>query len=270
MTYQREIIDYYNSSQWLYRVFCRNQFHHGFWNQNTHSLYQAALNENQAIIDLAKIKKGERVLDAGCGVGSTAIYIAEKTGAWVTGISITPIQIKFAKKHPRTNFQVQDYTHTNFPDNYFDVVYGIESICYATPKSSFLKEAYRILKPGGRLLIADGYLTKHPNTQKQKQLVEDWQKSFSLKKLDTTKEMSQQIGLAGFKKIRVTTKLNAVKPTVEHFYQLGKRLKLIIQLLGLLPFPFFLAIKRNYLAFVKEKESFETGLANYNLHQAEK
>ncbi len=83
--YQEQIINYYQTSQWLYHIFCRDQMHHGFWDEKITTHYQAAIKENQAMINLGKIKAGDRVLDAGCGVGATAIYIAQKTGAEVTG-----------------------------------------------------------------------------------------------------------------------------------------------------------------------------------------
>jgi cyclopropane fatty-acyl-phospholipid synthase-like methyltransferase len=265
MNYNQRIVQYYNSSQWLYRIFCRNQFHHGFWNKNTHSLYQAALNENQAIIDLAKIKKNDRVLDAGCGVGSTANYIAEKTGARVTGISLTPNQIKLAKKHPLTNFQVQDYTKTNFSDNYFDVVYGIESICYASPKSAFLKEAYRILKPGGKLIIADGYLSRLPVTLTEKKLLAGFQTSFSVKKIITYKQMEKEIKSAGFKKLQAFPKLKEVTPTIIYFNRLFKRFHFFLKIFYKLP-----GIKNNFIALHNEKKLNKSGLATYYLFLAEK
>lgn len=99
----QETKTYYNSSQWLYRTFFYNLRslgkHHGFWDRDTKNIHEAMLNENQVIIDLANIKSSQNVLDAGCGVGGTAIYIAKKTGANVCGISVIPKEIRLAKKY---------------------------------------------------------------------------------------------------------------------------------------------------------------------------
>jgi ubiquinone/menaquinone biosynthesis C-methylase UbiE len=52
---------------------------------------------------------------------------------------------------------IGNYNNTGFPDNYFDAVISLESISYAKDKKDFVQEMYRILKPGGRLVIIDGF-----------------------------------------------------------------------------------------------------------------
>lgn len=242
--------------------------HHGFWDKKTASHYQAALQENQVIIDTAKIKAGDRVLDAGCGVGATAIYIAKKTGAKVTGISLVSEQVELAQKYAQkqgvdhlTSFLVQDYTRTNFRDKSFDAVYGIESICCASPKALFLQEARRLLKPDGRLVIADGYLARPPKNQAERIIIDQWRQDFSIKEMIPFAQMTQAIKLAGFRQVHARCRLEAILPGINHFYQLGKRWRWLMPLLGR-------AVRRNYSAFVQERAGCEAGLATYYLHSA--
>ena len=122
---------------------------------------------NDQVIKNSNITEESNVLDAGCGYAGTAMYIAEKKKCHVEAITLVDEQVSKAKElikerglEKYVNVSVQDFMKTNFKDNTFDVVYGIESICYAYPKKDFLKEVYRILKPGGILIILDGFNTK--------------------------------------------------------------------------------------------------------------
>lgn len=87
-----------------------------------------------------------KVLDAGCGVGGGAMYIAKETGAKVTGITVSPKQVERARlgvKERGLDGMVEiigcDYLRTPFEDRSFDVVYAIESACHAYPKQKFVK-----------------------------------------------------------------------------------------------------------------------------------
>ncbi|MBU2051803.1 class I SAM-dependent methyltransferase [Patescibacteria group bacterium] len=271
--YNEAIKHYYDSSQLLYRLFCYNSktlgMHHGFWDRSTKTIAQAIINENQAMIDLAGIKTGDKVLDAGCGVGGTSIYIAKKTGARVYGISLSSNQVRLAKSYSRkhgvsqlTQFQVEDFTKTKFPANFFDIVYGIESICHAFPKRAFLNEARRVLKPGGKIVIADGYCRRQPANRKENEIIEDFTRSFALHELLTYQQMSQSLRRAGFIKIRAFDKTNSVKPSVEHFFRLAWWARPISWLLP--------ALERNRRAIICEKDSIKLNLTAYFIHSAEK
>src|SRR2546428_4999839 len=126
----------------------------------------------------ANITQIDRILDAGCGIGGSALWLAKYTKAGVVGISISPKQIekakilaKQAKVDHLVSFSVIDYLQTGFPEESFDVVWAIESVCHAEKKEEFLKEAHRVLKKGGRIITADGFIKREPTTEREKQLV---------------------------------------------------------------------------------------------------
>jgi cyclopropane fatty-acyl-phospholipid synthase-like methyltransferase len=88
--------------------------------------------------------------------------LAKNYGCRVTGITLSERQVKtatrFAEKNQlqdKLHFEVMDYTATRFPDHSFDVAWAIESMQTATDKALFFNEIKRILKPNGRLLVAD-------------------------------------------------------------------------------------------------------------------
>src|SRR3989344_597198 len=174
------VAKYYDQTLPYYRRFWHrngesNALHYGFWDQETRNVGEALLNENKFLANFADIKVGEQVLDAGCGVGGSSIWLARQRLAKVIGITLSEKQIKEARKLAKragvdteAQFQLKDFLKTGFEDNSFDVVWAIESVCHAENKIDFLREAYRILKSGGRLIIADGVLKRDPNPDEEK------------------------------------------------------------------------------------------------------
>lgn len=276
-----KIINYYQSSQWLYKFLIYNTktlgMHFGFWDKNTKNRQEAIANENDEIIKIAGIKKGMKVLDAGCGVGGTTFHIAEKTGAKVWGITITPQQVTLAKKYAQqrgieqlVNFSVQDYTKTQFSSKYFDVVVGIESICYASPKATFLKEAYRILKPGGKVIIADGYLERNPKNNYEKKVIQDFEWAFALPTFDLEETMRNQIRQSGFIKIQSKNMLKHVKPSIDYYANFGKRTEIVCVVSKYIPNAYMQAIYKNYLALKMMSEGINRDLLSYYIHSGVK
>ena len=102
-----------------------------------------------------------KVLDVGCGIGGTTRYLAEKRAQWtVTGISISPEQVRRATELALTrevnncDFRCCDAMNMPFPDNSFDVVWTCESAEHMPDKNLFIRECVRVLKPGGKLVLA--------------------------------------------------------------------------------------------------------------------
>jgi len=74
----------------------------------------------------------------------------------ITGINISDAQIADARAlAPSCTFQVMNATKLDFPDNHFNAVICIEGACHVDTRDKFLKEAHRVLKPGGSLAMSD-------------------------------------------------------------------------------------------------------------------
>ena len=109
-----------------------------------------------------EMDSGARVLDVGCGFGGTSRYLAKALGpeASVTGITLSPGQVKrgtelaVAQAVPNVEFQVMDALKMDFPDNTFDIVWACESGEHMPDKKAYIDEMMRVLKPGGKYVMA--------------------------------------------------------------------------------------------------------------------
>jgi MPBQ/MSBQ methyltransferase len=108
---------------------------------------------------LDKLAEGTTVLDVGCGIGGSSRILARDYGFQVTGITISPGQVKRAQEltppDVSARFQQDDAMNLSFPEGSFDVVWCIEAGPHMPDKATFAKELLRVLKPGGILVMAD-------------------------------------------------------------------------------------------------------------------
>lgn len=107
---------------------------------------------------LLKPKDGMRLLDLGCGSGVAAAYLASRCSVEVVCVTNSPVQAdicrrKFATLGGRGQVIVTDFDSLDLPSESFDAVYSLESIGYTKDLDAWLAECWRMLKPGGRLLI---------------------------------------------------------------------------------------------------------------------
>ena len=117
-----------------------------------------------------------RVLDAGCGVGGSAIWLAQQAGCRCVGITLVESQALLARgfasargvapvrgatpgtgELPCARFVVNDFTSPAFKPGSFDAVWAVESFDHAPDKEKWIGEMHALLRPGGRLIIADGF-----------------------------------------------------------------------------------------------------------------
>ncbi|KGF85569.1 methyltransferase domain-containing protein [Prochlorococcus marinus] len=108
---------------------------------------------------LDTLPKGSRILDVGCGIGGSSRILAKNYGFNVTGITISPAQVKRARDLTplglNCNFQVMDALDLKFEDGSFDAIWSVEAGAHMIDKSKFADEMLRTLRPGGYLALAD-------------------------------------------------------------------------------------------------------------------
>jgi len=129
---------------------------HGYWEDTTRSERQACDNLLDRLFALAPDSAGS-ILEVACGRGETTRYLMKLYPAErVTAIDVSETRLETARAGlPGVTFRRMDATRLEFPDDTFDTVICVEAAYRFEPRSRFLQEALRVLKPGGRLLLAD-------------------------------------------------------------------------------------------------------------------
>lgn len=121
---------------------------------------------SRTLAKLARIRRGERVLDVGCGPGGASRVLAGEMGAMVTGIDLSPSLIKLAKRLSElsgipVDFQVADAVELPFGDASFDVVWTQHAAPNIEDKPRLYAEMRRVVRQGGRMAMHD--LVQGPN-----------------------------------------------------------------------------------------------------------
>jgi tocopherol O-methyltransferase len=111
-----------------------------------------------------------------------------------------------------------DYTHTTFPDHSFDVIWGVESICHAFDKRLFIKEAFRLLKPKGRLIIADGFANPSIQTAQDQIKMNAWLKRWGIDALAQASYFEKGLQEEGFTHINFEDVTVHVIPSSRRLY----------------------------------------------------
>lgn len=225
-----QIVHYYDTLELDYRYMWnlgRNvAMHYGYWDEATRSFTQALERENTILAERARISRSDRVLDAGCGIGGSAIHLARQVGCQVTGVTLSDKQVASATRlaaragvSDLVTFQRADYLHTGFPDAAFDVVWAVESMCHAPDKAAFAREMSRVLAPGGRLIVADGFASHDRYNEPDQSLMSRWLRGWAVESLATVRGFSADLARAGFDRIEFTDATSNVMPSSRRLYR---------------------------------------------------
>jgi ubiquinone/menaquinone biosynthesis C-methylase UbiE len=141
-------------------------YNYGFWDQTTSTQKEASANLMQHIIDLIPDKKGS-ILDVACGKGATTQYLIRYfSPSQVVGINISERQLQTAReKSCGCHYLVMDATELAFGNASFENVICVEAAFHFDTREQFLHESYRILKPGGYLVLSDIIFARIPGKQ---------------------------------------------------------------------------------------------------------
>lgn len=277
---QKDIARYYDLSESQYRFFWNldksHSLHYGYWDAGTKNFHQALLNINRILSQKAKITATDSVLDAGCGIGGSSVWLSKNIGCKTTGISLSEKQVSTAKALAEingvgtlANFYCKDFCDTQFPDNSFDIVWAIESVCHAPDKSLFITEAFRVLKKGGRLILAD-FFKKENLSGTDADEIQQWAHGWAVPDFSTKEEFENLLNRAGFSSINIEDASHAIQPSAKKLYRAYIPGKILGFLYGLVHRKPTNLGKKNIRTAYLQYKTLQKNLWNYLLVSAEK
>ena len=203
-------------------------FHFGYYHDHIANHRQALSNSNGVLADIARVEPGDRVLDAGCGLGGSSLWLATHRGAEVVGITPVAHQVHEATRNAalrglqdKVRFEEADYTATPFPSASFDVVWALESLCHAGEKAAFYREAFRVLRPGGRLVVAEYIRKSRELATDAETRMRKWLRGWSIPDLGTRDEHMALAAAAGFSEVGLSDYTHLTRRSLRRLYKLA-------------------------------------------------
>lgn len=157
----------------------------------------------QELLSAENINNQSKILDVGCGTGQTSAYLYSQFGAQILGLDINPTMIEKAKQRflsQNMPIQLMQGSVENIPaeNDTFDFVLS-ESVLAFVKKEEALKEIYRVLKNGGRLIANEMTINKTPTKEEENEIKE----FYSLDSLLLETDWRNLLENAGFKDILI-------------------------------------------------------------------
>ena len=223
---------YYSEAGPDYAAWSREfNMHFGYYRAGMNPLHREAMLEQMNVEVLAQLQLDgiaePRLLDLGCGLGATLRSFARRLPhARLLGLTRVPWQVEHARAlnqaancGERIRIIDGDYEDTILPRTSYDGVYALESSCHAhgTDKAALLAEAHRLLRPGGRIVIADGFLTSgHFASALQQRIYRKLCECWVIEELGQLHLFTARLEQLGFTNITVEHLQMRVAPSVAH------------------------------------------------------
>lgn len=168
-TLNQQIQQFYDASSGLWEQVWGEHMHHGYYGcagDQKKERRQAQIDLIEELLSWGEVQSAQQILDIGCGIGGSSLYLAQKFNSAVTGITLSPVQASRATERSADGFApgnyggipptflVADALNMPFADDSFDLVWSLESGEHMPNKHQFLQECYRVLKPGGTFVMA--------------------------------------------------------------------------------------------------------------------
>ncbi len=170
---------YYDQNTNLFLKFNNSKkaqnIHRSLWKDEIENLEDALNYSNSLILKEIEVMNvsSPRIADLGCGVGASLFYIFPRlqNPKPALGLTLSPVQAKLGKNSAnelnlknQTLFSEGDFTSVPLANESLDVIYSVEAVCHAVEPEKYFREASRLLRKGGKLILVDDYQATRPFT----------------------------------------------------------------------------------------------------------
>ncbi len=277
---KKDIIDYYEKSEISFKLVWDLKhsmaIHYGYSDDKVKTFRQSLMRFNEVLAEQVGIIRNDHVFDAGCGVGGSSIYMAKHFGCRVKGATICPHQTRAAKRNAvkhgvdmLVGFYETDYCNTGFKDESFTVVWGLESICYAEDKAAFINEAFRLLRRGGRLIVADGFASKESYQGDEQKIMRRYLDGWAVNTIDTPNTFKKYAEKAGFRNMSYRNITRHVLPSSRKMFCFSVPAMILAKVQYALGVISLLEAKHSVTLYNQHK-ALKKGLWQYGIFYAEK
>jgi len=262
------------------------QLHYGWDLEKAASLDDAIHATTRKAVDLLQLEDtpAARVFEPGCGIGGAVTDAAMwLPNAGVVGMSLVEGQVSIARSRAKAlgignaEFQVGNYLAAPFEDASLDGIYAIEALCYtpATERGALFAEMYRILKPGGRMVVLDGCTIRAANNSRERRHVTNVLAGWTFPLPCTALEFKSFARGAGFELLRQEDVTRHVYESARGIQRIARYVLLPLAQLARIPglsklirplgFGSAVHVRRFVAACLSQRAVFDLGLGAYYL-----
>ncbi|MFJ3978009.1 methyltransferase domain-containing protein [Streptomyces sp. NPDC090021] len=197
--------------------------HVGYWDDDQDlPIAEATDRLTDLVAERLAPQPGQRLLDVGCGNGLPALRIAQRRRVRVTGITVSRPQVEQASREADgsearglVDFQFADAMKLPYEDGSFEGAWAIESLLHMPDQSAALAEIHRVVRPGGRLVVAD-LCQRQPFTGEDRSVLDGMVRAYEIAGINTPDEHRAHLAEAGWELLELTDIGEQVRASYRH------------------------------------------------------
>jgi len=220
----RRIRDFYDQSTGLWLQIWGEHMHHGYYGSSGSERKERRQAQEDLILELLRwggVSSATHILDAGCGVGGSARFLARRFDATALGVTLSPVQARAGSRmnqaaglQDRVKIEVRDLMTVTADDGPFDLIWSMESAEHIADKAAMVQHFYDLLAPGGCLLLATWCHRPLPPVLRsgEEQLLQRIYRIYNLPPMNSIPDFEGLARRAGFQQVRSDDWSDAVAP----------------------------------------------------------